>query len=127
MWLKILTSQLIHQIKLCTYYNFFDFRIEKGNPDATKTTDLKIRCGEHDLKSSETEILPHQDKKVETFTIHPFYSGSKTPLGMSMFLSNNFNIRNLYRSKLVILFMVRKKLYRHSLVSAVSKSPKSSF
>ena len=92
MWLKILTSQLIHQIKLCTYYNFFDFRIEKGNPDATKTTDLKIRCGEHDLKSSETEILPHQDKKVETFTIHPFYSGSKTPLGMSMFLPNYFNI-----------------------------------
>ena len=108
-------------------YNFFDFRIEKGNPDATKTTDLKIRCGEHDLKSSETEILPHQDKKVEIFTIHPFYSGSKTPLGMSMFLSNNFNIRNLYRSKLVILFMVRKKLYRHSPVNAVSKSPTSPF
>jgi len=65
--------------------------IEKGNPDATKVTDLKIRCGEHDLKSSENEILPHQDKKVETFTIHPFYSGSKTPL-VTTTLENDFAI-----------------------------------
>ena len=40
--------------------------------------DLKIRCGEYDLRSADIERYPSQDRFVETFTINPFYSGSDT-------------------------------------------------
>ena len=39
---------------------------------------IKIRCGGHDLKSSKNEHFDYQEREVATYTIHPFYSGSKT-------------------------------------------------
>ena len=36
-----------------------------------------IRCGEYDLSTNDTiEAFPHQERDVEDFTIHPFYTGS---------------------------------------------------
>ena len=39
---------------------------------------LMVRCGEYDLTSSEVERYEHQERDVKSFTIHPYYSGSKT-------------------------------------------------
>jgi len=36
---------------------------------------LKVRCGEYDLRSSDIERYPHQDRDVASYTFHPFYSG----------------------------------------------------
>ena len=36
--------------------------------------DLKIRCGEYDRKSNAIELFKHQEREVDTFTLHPLYS-----------------------------------------------------
>ena len=36
-------------------------------------SDLIIRCGEYDLTSSEVERYQHQERNVETFTVHPYF------------------------------------------------------
>ena len=38
---------------------------------------LKVRCGEWNLESSDFETHPHQERDVKAITIHPYYSGQK--------------------------------------------------
>jgi len=47
-----------------------------GNP--LSADDIKVRCGEYDLKLGEIDQYDHQDRNVDTFTIHPFFSGMET-------------------------------------------------
>ena len=52
------------------------FRSKDGNPFSAD--DIKIRCGEYDLKLGEIDQYDYQDRNVDTFTIHPFFSGMET-------------------------------------------------
>ena len=60
---------------------FFFSRIKEGNTWTTlPASELKIRCGEYDLKSNKAdctenciEQFVHQDRSVSNVTIHPFY------------------------------------------------------
>ena len=54
----------------------FIFRSKDGNP--LSADDIKIRCGEYDLKLGEIDQYDYQDRNVDTFTIHPFFSGMET-------------------------------------------------
>jgi len=47
-----------------------------GNP--LSADNIKIRCGEYDLKLGEIDQYDYQDRNVDTFTIHPFFSGMET-------------------------------------------------
>ena len=63
--------------KLGTIVDFwFLFSSKDGNP--LSADDIKIRCGEYDLKLGEIDQYDYQDRNVDTFTIHPFFSGMET-------------------------------------------------
>ena len=44
-----------------------------------KPEDLKIRCGEYDLGSTD-ERYEIQEREVRNYTLHPFYTGPKTAI-----------------------------------------------
>merc|ERR1712156_811651 len=51
----------------------------KDGDSITRMTaeNLKVRCGEWNLESSDFETHPHQERDVKAITIHPYYSGQK--------------------------------------------------
>ena len=66
-----------HEILVCDWnpspgYSYF----RRSDGSTLVPGDLKIRCGDHDLEDADKEQFELQERDVETFTIHPYFTGS---------------------------------------------------
>ena len=53
-----------------------DFRNREG--DFFPANKLKVRCGAYDLIPENSEHFDYQERNLDTYSIHPFYSGPKS-------------------------------------------------
>jgi len=71
-------ASLVNPKVLITAAHLLEIKKSENSFTKMKPEDLKVRCGDWDLGSStKNEQFRHDERDVDVYTFHPFYSGQK--------------------------------------------------